>query len=202
MRRALRDNHIGAGLVLRAEACRHLSEWRAGTDYRQNVSARSDLGGGVLLELSHEVDYARWLMGEIRSVSAQVERVGDLEIDVEDTATLLLSFDSGAVGVVHLNMIERPALRRCRIAGALGTLTWDAGSHNVRQFCAARDSWSDLYTGSDLDYSDAYLAEMKRFLDCVEGGAPVAVTGEDALRTLEIIDAAKRSALEGRTVMI
>ena len=165
-------------------------------------ASRRDLGGGVVLSQIHELDVLYWFFGRPRRIVSMGGHLSDLEIDVEDTATLLLSFDSGAVGVVHLNMIERPALRRCRIAGALGTLTWDAGSHNVRQFCAARDSWSDLYTGSDLDYSDAYLAEMKRFLDCVEGGAPVAVTGEDALRTLEIIDAAKRSALEGRTVMI
>jgi predicted dehydrogenase len=202
MQRALHDNHIGAAWIFRAEACRYLPEWRAGTDYRQNVSARSELGGGVLLELSHEIDYARWLMGEIRSVSAQVERVGDLEIDVEDAATLLLTFGSGSIGTIHLNMIERPALRGCRIAGALGTLTWDAGSHSVRQFRAASDNWSDLYAGSAQDYSDAYKAEMEQFLSCVEERATAAVTGEDALRTLEVIDAAKRSGIEHRAVML
>jgi predicted dehydrogenase len=99
-------------------------------------------------------------------------------------------------------MVESPGVRRCRIAGTRGTLTWDAASHEVRQFCGAGGEWADLYTGTDLDFSGAYVAEMEQFLECVNGRALVEVSGEDALRTLEVILAAKRSAIEGRAVQV
>jgi predicted dehydrogenase len=202
LRQAYLEGLIGDGLVFRAQACRHLADWRPESDYRQSVSARSELGGGVLLELSHEIDYARWIMGEIQTVVAQVVRVGGLEIDVEDTATLLLSFSGGAVGTIHLNMVERPAVRGCRIVGTLGSLEWDAESHEVRHFSNAQGTWTRLYAGSGKDYSEAYLSEIEQFLGAVEGSQSAMVTGEDALRTLQVVAAAKKSASDGCKVTL
>ena len=55
-------------------------------DYRKTVSAQKILGGGVLLELSHELDYLRWIFGDVEFVQAQLARQSELDIDVEDTA--------------------------------------------------------------------------------------------------------------------
>ena len=52
-------------LSVRSSVGQYLPEWRKNTDYRKGVSARQDLGGGVLLELSHEIDYIQWIFGEI-----------------------------------------------------------------------------------------------------------------------------------------
>ena len=77
---------------LRCEIGQYLPLWRPGSDYRLGVSANRALGGGVLLELSHELDYLRWIFGDVDWVQASLERQSALEIDVEDTAHLLLSF--------------------------------------------------------------------------------------------------------------
>ncbi|HEC14314.1 MAG TPA: Gfo/Idh/MocA family oxidoreductase, partial [Rhodospirillales bacterium] len=65
MKQAVAEGRIGRILSLRAEVGHYLPDWRPGSDYRSAVSARRDLGGGVLLELSHEIDLARWLAGEV-----------------------------------------------------------------------------------------------------------------------------------------
>jgi predicted dehydrogenase len=64
MRDAVQSGCIGRVVSARAEVGQYLPDWRPGADYRQSVTARAELGGGVLLELSHEIDYLRWLVGE------------------------------------------------------------------------------------------------------------------------------------------
>ncbi len=199
MHDAIRSGRIGRPLALRAEVGQYLPDWRPTQDYRQTVTARSDLGGGVLLELSHELDYARWMLGEVAAIDAHTARVSDLEIDVEDVADIVLQFDSGAVGNIHLDMLDRSATRRCRIVGTEGTLTWDLDGHRVRCYSAETRQWADVFAVKDFDCNEMYLNQLRHFLDCVAGRATPAVTGEDGLRTLQLVEAARRSSRQRRT---
>jgi predicted dehydrogenase len=69
-RELLSEGILGELLSVRCEVGQYLPSWRPDDDYRIGVSARRDLGGGVLLELSHELDYLRWIFGEVEWVSA------------------------------------------------------------------------------------------------------------------------------------
>jgi len=202
LRQALHDGRIGRPLALRAEAGQYLPDCRPGRDYRQCVSARRDLGGGAVLELSHELDYVRWLMGEITAVSAQIGHLSDLEIDVEDTAEIILQFESGAIGSVHMDMVQRPATRMCRIVGAEGTLTWDGMTHHVRLFSAATQVWADVHPVREIPRDEMYIAELRHFLDCVTGQQTPVVSGEDGRRVLEIALAVKRASEEKRVIEV
>ena len=201
-RQALADGRIGPLVSIRAEVGQYLADWRPGTDYREGVSARKDLGGGVLLELSHELDYVGWLGGEVESVYAQTGRLSDLDIDVEDTAEVVLRFACGAIGSVHLDMVQRPTTRCCRIVGTQGTLTWDGMSHQVRLYSPTTDSWRDIHPAGDMDRNEMYLEELRHFLECVRHQRQPVVTGQDGRRVLEISIGAKRSSGEMRAVAL
>jgi predicted dehydrogenase len=200
MRQALMEGWIGRPLMLRAEAGQFLPEWRPGSDYRQSVSARSDLGGGVILELSHELDYARWLLGEVKAVSAYIGHLSNLDIDVEDTAEIILQFDNGAMGSVHLDMVQRPAVRSCRVIGTEGTLVWEADCHQVKMFLATTHVWSDLHAATVIDRNEMYIAELRHFFDCVRNRTAPIVGADDGKRVLDIALAAKQSADERRVI--
>lgn len=202
MRQAILEGSIGRVLSVRAEVGQYLPDWRPAADYRRGVTARRELGGGVLLELSHEIDYVRWLAGEITEVSARVGRLSDLEIDVEDTAELTLGFGSGAIGSVHLDMVQRAPTRACKVVGTEGTLAWDGPTHGVRWYSAASGEWTDLCAPVARDRNESYLAELAHFLDCVRGAAIPAVTGEDGLRVLDIVLAARQSSSDRRVVTV
>jgi len=200
MRQALIEGRIGRPIAVRAKAGQYLPKWRPGSDYRQSVSARHELGGGVVLELSHELDYVRWLVGEIKAVSAQVGHLSDLEIDVEDTAEIILQFSNGTIGSIHLDMVDRATTRTCRIIGTGGTLTWDGACHLVRLFSAVTNTWLDLHPVETIDRNEMYIAELRHFLDCVRGNDIPIVSGDDGRRVLEIALAVKQSSQEQRVV--
>ena len=200
MREALTDRRIGRVITIRAEAGQYLPDWRPSCDYRQSVSASRDLGGGALLELSHELDYVQWLLGDVQSVSAHVDRLSDLEIDVEDVAEVILQFRNGAVGSVHLNMVQRSASRTCRIIGTDGIMTWDWESHRVRCFSAATGNWTDLHPAKQLEHNDMYVSELRHFLDCIQKRKTPEVDGQAGARVLQVVLAAKRSSQDQRMV--
>jgi predicted dehydrogenase len=202
LRNAVADGVVGRILSVRSEVGQYLPEWRPGADYRQGVSARRDLGGGVVLELSHELDYVRWIGGEIRSVSAEIGQLGGLEIDVEDVAEILLRFTSGAIGSVHLDMLQRSATRTCKVIGTEGILGWDGLDGCVRLFSAHDGRWTELCGPTNAGVNDMYLAELAHFITCAVEGGDVPVDGVGGRRVLEISLAAKRSAESGQAIRV
>lgn len=200
VRQVLEEGHIGRPLYLRAEVGQYLPDWRPGRDYRKSVSARKELGGGVVLELSHELDYACWMLGEVGGVTAAINRLSNLELDVEDIAEITLQFTCGAIGSIHLDMVQRAPVRSCRIAGTEGVLTWEMNGHQVRLFTAGTGEWEELHTYSQFDFNQVYTAELRHFLACVQGDSYPPVGGKQGRRVLEVALAAKRAAQEGQVV--
>ncbi len=197
-REQIQAGAIGRMLSVRCEIGQYLPSWRPDTDYRQGVSAQQTLGGGVLLELSHELDYLRWLFGEVVWVSAWLGRQSALEIDVEDTAYLLLGFapdGSGRAPVAALNMdfIRHDTTRRCTAIGEQGSLSWNGLIGEVTEQLA------DSIAGQTVFHhppqrDDSYRAQWRHFLTCIQTGQAPRVTGEDGLAVLNIVEAARRSA--------
>jgi predicted dehydrogenase len=200
MQQALIKGQIGHVIALRAEVGQFLPDWRPEADYRRTVSAKAELGGGAILELSHELDYMRWMVGEVESVSAQVGHLSDMEIDVEDVAEIILQFTNGAIGSVHLDMVDRATTRMCRIIGSKGTLVWDGIHHSVCRFSTIENRWLSLQLASTLDCNEMYIAELRHLFDCVRGNRTPTVSGEAARRVLEIALATKQSSHDQQVV--
>ena len=125
LRAELYGGTIGVPQFARAEVGQYLPDWRIGRNYRTTVTAQRRLGGGALLELSHEIDYLRWLFGEVAEVRAWAGSLGDLEIDVEDTVEMVLRLETAVTASVHLDLIRRVPSRWCRVDGTNGSLVWD-----------------------------------------------------------------------------
>jgi len=202
LQQALQEGRIGRLLVARAEVGQYLPDWRPGTDYRQSVSARAELGGGAVLELSHEIDYLCWLAGDVKRVTALISKVSDLEMDVEDAAEIAVEFHSGALGSISLNMLARPGGRFCRLVGENGTLEWDALRSETRLYSAESKTWTLLSEPGGMGRNDMYRDELHHFLDCVRGLDTPRLTAADGLRALQVVVAVKQSARESRTVTL
>ncbi len=197
---------IGKVLSVRCEIGQYLPSWRPDRDYRFGVSARRELGGGALLELSHELDYLRWIYGEVEWVMATLSRQSDLEIDVEDSAHLTVGFVRLAdghqlIGTVSLDFIRHDTTRVCLAIGKNGTLRWNGLTGVVDLFEAGKKEWSELFRHQH-QRDESYRAEWQDFISCVNENKTPLISGEDGLKVLQIIEAARLSSDSGFKVPV
>jgi Predicted dehydrogenases and related proteins len=117
VKKLLEEGAIGQVVAARVAVGQYLPDWHPWEDYRKTYSARRDLGGGVILDAIHEIDYIRWMLGEVEAVACFAGKLSRLEIETEDTAAILLRFASGSIGEVHLDYVQRAYNRTCHIIG-------------------------------------------------------------------------------------
>lgn len=199
VREAVTSGAIGRPLAARAWFGSWLPGWRPGTDYRTAYSARRALGGGVLLDAIHEIDYLTWILGPVESVSATLATVSDLEIDVEDVAQLQLAFASGVEGVLSLDYLDRSYDRGCRIVGSEGTVAWSWPEGRVS---LTRDAAEAVVTEVPAAVVATYPAEVEAFLAAARTGGRPATTPAEALHAAEIVEAARDSHARARRLPV
>jgi predicted dehydrogenase len=184
IKKQLDDLEIGKPLQAKIVCASYLPDWRPGTDYRKSYSAKQDLGGGVLLDLSHEIDYADWFFGKAKSVEAKIQWSPELEIETEAFADLIIKFESGTVAEIHLDYLSKEYIRNCEIIGEKGKLSWN--------FAKIR--------ASGWNTNEMYIKEIKNFIGAIQGKEKTLVTGEAGKQVLLIVAAAHKSSLEKRII--
>ncbi len=191
---------LGSILSAHFEFGQYLPDWRPLDDYRTTYSARRDLGGGVILDAIHELDYATWLLGDVSDVACFADHVSKLEIDTEDAASILLRFRAGAVAEVHLDYVQRAYSRSCKLVGELGTARWDYTRPDLEVYLAHTKEWRTTRLFDEWDPNAMYLDEFQHFLRCLDGEEMPLSDVVAGRNTLSLAIAAKTAAAERRTV--
>lgn len=202
VKRLLDSGSLGKILFARIHAGSYLPEWRPNMDYRQNYAARHDTGGGCILDCIHEIDLARWYLGEIESVFCRAGHLSSLEIETEDVAVLICQHRGGAVSEIHLDYVQRTYERGCQIVGELGSVFWDFNSKAVRCYQAASMEWASYPQPDAWQLNDMYVDEMRHFLDCLGNGSHTMLPIPDAAALMRIVFAAKLSSQQGKMIAI
>lgn len=197
----LRKGEIGKIIYARSQFGHYLPDWHPWEDYRKGYSAKRSLGGGVVLDRIHEIDYLRWLIGDINEVYAKIGRLSNLEIDTEDTAEIMLQFTNGAFGSIHLDYIRRVYDCSMEIVGEEGFVQWNYQDHSIKWYLANNDNlcrrqWP-YYDGNNM-----YLEEMRYFLDALAGRHVINHDIAQGIKDLEVVLAAKQASIEKKVVYI
>lgn len=208
-KKSLEIGLIGNLCSVRCEVGQHLSLWRPGVEYKDSVSAQKSLGGGALLELSHEIDYLEWLFGGAEWVQAHIKNQGSLDVDVEDVAHLVIGYSNKpiaggrefAVSLI-MDFLRPDATRMCTVIGTKGALKWNGISGEVSQIKLGDTEWQKIFNGKN-ELEQSYIDEWKSFLSNIEHQTLPIVGGFDGLKVMHIIDAARASSSDlGRRVEI
>ncbi len=186
VKRWLMEGRIGKPISAHAHWGEYLPDWHPGEDYRQSYASRRDLGGGVVLTLCHPFDYLRWLMGEVVLVTSWTGQIGKLDLDVEDIAEAVLEFDSGAVGHVHLDYLQRPPAHRLEIIGTEGTIRWDNADGYASIYRSVEGQWESSALPDGFNRNALFIAEMKHFIDIASGDEEPTCSLADGVRTLRV----------------
>ena len=187
---------IGRVLWLNVEAGQYLPDWRPWQHYRESYSARHELGGGIILDGSHELDYICWLLGRPTEVTCRAEHLSSLDVDVEDSAWIYLTFPERRRAELHLDFVQRAYTRTCKVVGETGTALWDFNVQEVRWFSAEQPGWNSIpYV---FEANDMYVAEMAHFLGSLGTGTGPMVDLEQGRDVIRLVEAAKKSSEEGK----
>lgn len=161
----------------------YLPQWRPNTDYRQSYSAHRKEGGGVLRDLSHELDYARWLFGSWRRLTALGGHLSTLEIDSDDAYTLLMETERCPMVTIHLNYLDRAPRREILIHSDEHTVRVDLIG-GVFEVDGVRETRT-------VDRDTTYRAEH---LAMLAGNGDGLCTLAEAMEILMTIEAAEQAA--------
>lgn len=191
---ALEANLIGEVFHIFCSVGQFLPDWRPGTDYRTSVSASSELGGGAVFELSHELDYLDWLFGPLQCRHAILGKSRRLDINVESAADLTLFTGTSTVVHVHMDFLQKPAQRRCSITGESGRLELDLLKQKLELI--KHDGNTFLVDLPTWDPNEMYLAMLDELVGATSNqNGRIASTINDAARTVDLITRIKELAI-------
>lgn len=180
LREALADEPI---VSMQVYCGQYLPDWRPGTDYRICYSADPACGGGVLRDLSHELDYLLWLGGGLRRLATIGGRFGKLEIVSDDCWALLLELERCRCATVQINYLDRPGRRQIVVNTAEHTYVVD-----FARAAFISDGTERIFT---VQRDDMYRAEHRAMLD---GDTSRLCSVAAAERVMDLIAAAERAA--------
>lgn len=197
LKRFVDEGVAGRILWARAEVAQYLPDWRPSQDYRQSYTARRELGGGIILDASHEINYVLWLLGPPHELTCMAGQVSGLEVDVEDCATILIRCRSGAQADIHMDFAQRTSSRYCVLAGDRARLEWENAENQVRIIRPEGAPESIKY---DFETNQMYIAEVEEFFSCVQSRTTANHSLAEAELTLEVALAALTSATDRKWV--
>ncbi len=198
----LKAKAIGDVIAARLQFGEHLPSWHPYEDYRQMYVSHRDLGGGVILAQIHDLDCAFALFGLPRRISAMGGHLSRLEIDVEDTASILMECSTdGRYFPVHLHQdcVRLPPTRTCEVIGDEGTIRLDLQAQTI-EISDGTGRLLEAHSFNGRDRNQIFLDEVNHFLACLRGDEQPVVGVRDATMSLRMALAARQSMETGCVV--
>jgi predicted dehydrogenase len=186
IKQELEKGTVGRLYFAKIEAGQYLPDWRPDTDYRKSYSSDSIRGGGVSLDLSHEVDYMYYLFGMPISWKALKTKVSDLEINSDDLFEGIYQFANGFTCNVHMDYLQKMKKRKLRVVGSEGMITLDI----VRKHIEISDGNKSqcLNDESLFETERTYIDELCHFIDVIKNDTLPLIPLRDGITTLRLLE--------------
>lgn len=195
---AVAQRQISEGALGRLAVQRYL---RMGRRPQVGWYADPTLSGGIVFDLMiHDLDFARWIGGEVRTVFARdTANLADPEAAV--SAHVIMTHASGAVSqCTGIWRPDGPFDTRFAIAGDQGTLTHEMSAHRPFTLDSATTDAAGGYVPSTQFSESPYLTEIREFHTAITGGPPARVTAADGLAAITLSEAAVESVRTGTAI--
>ena len=161
----------------------YLPDWRPKSDYRISYSAKKEEGGGVIHDLSHELDLMNYFFGSCQSFSGRLDKISDLEINCEDHFMGNFVYEKGSLISLNMNLIDRKLRREIIIH----TKNYSTKADLVEGTLDINDQKEKLYIEKDISYKEMHLSVLENCQsDCC--------SFEEGLKILRLIEKIERSS--------
>lgn len=170
----------------------YLPSWHTYTDYKLEYYSKKNLGGGVIRTLSHEIDLMHYFFGNVKELCASIEKISDLEIDVDDNAYIICKMYNKSLVCIELDYLNSKNDRKGIIFGSEGILQYSFKKLNVR-FTDLNGKVKIIYENPYYDSNQMYIDQMNDFINLLKNKNNFRPTFKDGLNVMKVIQAAESS---------
>lgn len=157
----------------------YLPKWRPERDFRLIYSANAEMGGGVHLDLIHEIDICLWLFGTPTNTQSVKKSNSSLNISAIDYAHYYLVYDKFCA-TITLNYFRQEPKRQIEVVFDDGTLIVDLLK------CSVMDGQGNGVFQSNADILPTYVNQLAYFIDSISTNTKMMNDFEEAIKTLKI----------------
>lgn len=193
----LNTKKLGKPIHVSAYFGSYLPDWRPDQNYTENYIVKTNLGGGIVLDGSHELDYLRFLFGNPFFVQSNLKRTKILKSETEALADVILEFDKDLLGTIHLDYLRRYYKRTLEILFENGIIEWSLSKSEIKIFNAKSKRWKVIRFKKSLN--EMYQNELEHVIKCIKSKkqSPT-INLKNGVETLEISELIKKSHRKGK----
>lgn len=158
----------------------YLPDWRPGKDFRTIYSANAIMGGGVHLDLFHELDYTTWILGFPNKSRSILRNNSSLEIDAIDYANYVLEYNDFTATVI-LNYYRRKPKRILEIIFDQDSWTVDLIKNEIKN-----DADEILFKSKEFNVKQTYVLQLEYFINCLKNNQIPMNSFQESLENLKI----------------
>lgn len=146
----LKEKLRGVKIISAYAKCgQYLPYWRTNIDYRKSYSANKEKGGGVLLDLSHEIDYVQWLCGKLNEIKSYQVKTSDLDINSDDLTMIIGKTKKNVFVNISIDYISKNTNRKITIETNENTYELDFISNKL--VITNKNGLEEIYNNSNLE---------------------------------------------------
>ena len=185
-------NNLEVGDIIWAEfyCGMSLPTWHPKEDYKKMYSSKKKLGGGVLLDIIHEIDLACWFFGTCKNVIGRSYNSGTLDIETDEFADLILLYKDKNV-CIHLDYIQNPYSRGIKVIGKKGILTWSLEDNFIKLYKNKKKEKKIIFP-KNYKKNDMYVEQLKYFIKCVKKRQQPHNNIQSGIDSLKIVEKLKK----------
>jgi len=113
----IEKGECGQPLSCYVEVAESIVDWHPWENYAHSYGPWKQKGGGVVLCMSHDIDYLYWFFGKPKGIHAVGGKLTELIGDAEDTVKVLFGYENGLIVSLHMDYWQKPPVRTMKLVG-------------------------------------------------------------------------------------
>lgn len=199
---------IGKVLTVFHHTGQYLPYWHPWEDYRKFFVSKRETGGAREL-VPVELVWLTFLFSEIKSVYAKVDKISNLDADIDDIYQIMLEFKNKVLCILLTDVVSIPPIKETRITGENGTIFCNFNEGIIKIYKQKKwhiikikmDKAAIGYKGNTPPES-LYEEEIRSFLNAIAKKGRYPHTLHDELKLLHVLDAAEKSSKSGKKLIL
>jgi len=193
------SNKLGRIFSFQAETDQYLLEWRD-FDYTKSYSAYKELGGGVIFDLTHEIDLAVDLLGQVNWLTCFKDKTSSLKINTKDIAEITFSHKNGGISHIHLDYLQKEYTRKFKSIFEKGEVFWDYSLDKIKLINENKSS--ELFQPESYTRDDTFKSQFKHWFNVLEQKEKPLIPLEDGIYISKVAISTHKSSDQKKWIKV